>query len=460
MDRLNRQSFQRVLGRTDVMALSIGTIIGWGWVALTGSWITTGGVMGSAIAFLIGAFIFVLIGNIYAELAASLPVAGGEIAFSYRAMGHNVAVFVGWTIVFAYIGVAAWEGIALSAALSYLFPAIVFPWKIVGVMGAIGIAALNYVGIRPTSIFQVVITSGMMLVGFLFFYSGMAFGDLKNMEPLFTDNVGIFSVLLIVPSMLIGFDIIPQFAEEMNIVPKQIGRLLILSIVMCSVWYILIILGASFAAPLEVRSSGVVPVADAMAYCMKSPFFGQVIILGGILGIFTSWNGFMVASTRLLFAMGRAKMIAPVFGRLHGKHGSPTYAIWLVGSVCAIAPLFGQKALLWLVNISAFEAVISYLFVSISFLVLRYREPSLERPYRFSKGAVLSYLVIICLLVLLILYSPLGLNLLKWPHEWLILLLWYALGGLMVIYARIKYPHITNGERETLIFGESDRRNV
>jgi len=100
MENLNRHSFQRVLGRTDVLALSIGTIIGWGWVALTGAWITTGGVLGSSGAFLVGAILFILIGNVYAELAAALPVAGGEIAFSYRALGYNAATFVGWTITF------------------------------------------------------------------------------------------------------------------------------------------------------------------------------------------------------------------------------------------------------------------------------------------------------------------------------------------------------------------------
>ena len=460
MEGLNRHSFQRVLGRTDVLALSIGTIIGWGWVALTGTWITTGGVLGSAGAFLAGAVLFILIGNVYAELAAALPVAGGEIAFSYRALGFNASTFVGWTITFAYIGVAAWEGIALSAALEYLFPAIEFPWSIAGIAGAAGITLLNFIGIRPATIFQVIITSGMMLSGFLFFYSSISFGDVQNLEPFFTDNQGIFVVLLIVPSMLIGFDIIPQFAEEMNILPRQIGKLLILSIVLCSLWYILIILGASFAAPMEVRSSGSVPVADAISYCMNSPAFGKVIIFGGILGIFSSWNGFMVAATRLLFAMGRAHMISPLFGRLHSRYRTPTAAIFLVGLICSLAPLFGQRALLWLVNISSFEAVISYLLVTISFIVLRKQELELDRPYWFPHGAKLSILVLVCLIALLVLYSPLGLNILQWPYEGLIITLWYGMGLLMTVYTRFRNPEITDREREILIFGENYSRYV
>jgi Amino acid transporters len=207
--QVDRHSFQRVLGRTDVLALSIGTMIGWGWLALSGYWVATGGVAGSVAAFILGAIIFILIGNVYAELAAALPVAGGEIAFSYRALGYYFSVFVGWTITFAYIGVAAWEGVAISTALAYLFPDISFPWVLIGVIGAIGVTLLNYFGPRPATIFQVIITSAMMLSGFLFFFTSVSFGDIANAEPFFTDSWGMITVLLIVPSMLLGFDIIP-----------------------------------------------------------------------------------------------------------------------------------------------------------------------------------------------------------------------------------------------------------
>jgi len=458
--QVDRHSFQRVLGRTDVLALSIGTMIGWGWLALSGYWVATGGVAGSVAAFILGAIIFILIGNVYAELAAALPVAGGEIAFSYRALGYYFSVFVGWTITFAYIGVAAWEGVAISTALAYLFPDISFPWVLIGVIGAIGVTLLNYFGPRPATIFQVIITSAMMLSGFLFFFTSVSFGDIANAEPFFTDSWGMITVLLIVPSMLLGFDIIPQFTEEMNIVPKQIGKLLVFSIFLCSTWYILIIIGVSLAAPIEVRMAGLLPVADAMAYSMSSPVFGKIMIFGGILGIFSSWNGFMVAATRILFAMGRAHMIPPIFGKLHSRYKTPTAAIFLVGGLCALAPLFGEKALLWLVNISSFEAVISYMMIAISFLILRKAEPKMERPYIFRSGAPLTLLVILILLVLLLLYTPAGLSILKWPYEWLVIMIWYLIGAMIVLYSRLTYSKITETQREVLIFGERYSRDV
>ena len=168
----------------------------------------------------------------------------------------------------------------------------------------------------------------------------------------------------------------------------------------------------------------------------------------------------MVAATRILFAMGRAKMIAPIFGKLHPKYKTPSAAIFLVGFICSVAPLFGQKALIWLVNISSFEAVLSYLSVSIAFVVIRKKEPGLDRPYYFRFGKLFAYCVIISLVLLLIMYSPLGLGLLKWPHEWLIIIVWALVGVGMAFYSKMKYSEITNAERELLIFGEKYSRNV
>ena len=100
--------------------------------------------------------------------------------------------------------------------------------------------------------------------------------------------------------MFVGFDVIPQSAEEMNLPLRQIGRALIISIIMAASWYFLIIIGMSLSAPPEIRNAGAIPAADAMIYIYGSDFMGIILILAGICGIMTSWNGFMLGSTRIL----------------------------------------------------------------------------------------------------------------------------------------------------------------
>jgi amino acid permease len=117
-----RDSLSKVLSRTDVLALSFGTMIGWGWVMLAGYWITEAGVLGAILAFALGTIMCILVGLTYAELTPALPLAGGEMVFAYRGLGYKWGWIAAWSICLAYIGVAAWEGIAISTALNYIYP--------------------------------------------------------------------------------------------------------------------------------------------------------------------------------------------------------------------------------------------------------------------------------------------------------------------------------------------------
>jgi len=464
-------SLKRVLGRTDVLTLAFGTMVGWGWVMLSGLWVSEAGVIGALLAFSFGAILCIFVGLAYAELTSALPLAGGELVYIYRAMGTGFSWLVGWAISFAYIGVAAWEGIAIATALDYIFPIpqigylwsigdypVYASWSAVGMIGAFALLLLNYFGARPAAIFQVMTTSALILVGLIFVFGGLTFGNIEYMDPLFTNYKGLIAVLLMVPSMFVGFDVIPQSAEEMNIPLYQIAKVFIVSIVMAAVWYFLIILGIGISAPPEVRTAGIVPAADAMAYCYGTTVFGKIMILGGICGILTSWNGFIVGSTRVIYAMGRAKMLPPFFGKLHPRYKTPVGAIVLVGGICTITPLLGRNALVWFVNASAFGSVVSYLMVAVSFLLLRKKEPELKRPFRIKYGKFLGIMVVFISVMFLSLYTPVGPGALKWPEEWILVMGWALIGVVLVLWTKASYGKVSLGERELLIFGEEYSR--
>ncbi|MCB6367452.1 amino acid permease, partial [Intestinibacillus massiliensis] len=97
----NRNSLSRVLGRTDILAIGFGTMVGWSWVMLATTWLTQAGFWGTIIAFIIGALIIMGVGAAYGELTSALPLAGGEVVYVYRAMGAKVAWMVGWVMALA-----------------------------------------------------------------------------------------------------------------------------------------------------------------------------------------------------------------------------------------------------------------------------------------------------------------------------------------------------------------------
>ncbi|MDR3296114.1 MAG: APC family permease [Clostridiales Family XIII bacterium] len=467
---IERQNLKRAMSNKDVLSLAFGTMIGWGWIMLAGAWVSTAGIAGAIIAFVIGAVLCIFVGMTYAELTPALPLAGGELVFAYRGLGYVPSWITGWMITFAYVGVASWEGPAFVTAIDYVLPIprlgflwniagfdVYLSWVLVGSAGGLILAILNYIGVKSAAIFQTVATLALALGGIVFFFGSVATGGIANALPAFTTTQGMVAVILMVPAMFVGFDVIPQAAEEMNIPLNRIARILIFSICMAAGWYILMIISIGFAAPASVRDGASVPVADAFAYAMGSPGFGKFMIVTAMCGILTSWNGFIIGGTRVLFSMGRAKMLPKAFGQVHPKYNSPTVAIILVGVITCLSPLMGKSALVWFVDASAFGTVVAYFMVALSFLFLRRNEPELVRPYKVPAGPLIGILAIGVAAFFLYLYLPVGPGALL-PVEWALVLGWVVLGIVLFIITQVTYKGVPRAETEFLLFGKEYAR--
>ena len=447
-----RQELQKSLNMKDVLALAFGTMIGWGWIMLAGSWVGNGGTLGAIIAFLLGGVMAIFVGLTYAELTPALPLAGGELVFSYRAMGYNASWFTGWMITLAYLGVAAWEGPALSNALGFLFgnalpdlgvlyelqgSQVTGMFLLIGIVGAIVMIVLNLAGAKSSAIFQTTATVAMAIGGIAFFVSGVATGEVENLKPMFTDGQGLVAVILAVPAMFVGFDVIPQAAEEMNMPLNKIGKVMIIAIVMAATWYIIMILGTAMSTPGDVLSGYVndpdcVPVANCFAYALGSPVWGKLMICAAMCGILTSWNGFIVGASRVIFSMARAHMLPGIFAKVN-KKGVPVAAILLVGIVTILSPLLGKSALVWFVDAAAFGTVVAYFMVSLSFLILRKKEPDLARPFKVNAGIVVGILAVGVALFMATLYLPLYSPAPLLGIEWALVGGWIVLGIILFI---------------------------
>lgn len=475
-----RQELQKSLNMKDVLALAFGTMIGWGWIMLAGSWVGNGGTVGAILAFLLGGFMAMFVGLTYAELTPMLPLAGGELVFAYRAMGYNASWFTGWMITLAYIGVAAWEGPALSNALGFLFKGLLPElgvlyelqgsevtgmFLLIGCVGAVIMTILNYKGAKASAIFQTTATVAMAIGGIAFFVSSTATGTLDNMEPLFTDGTGFVAVVLAVPAMFVGFDVIPQAAEEMNIPLGKIGKVMIIAIVMAATWYIIMIVATALSTPGDVLAGynadpDCVPVANAWAYAMGNPVFGKIMIIAAMCGILTSWNGFIVGASRVIFSMARAHMLPRVFAKVHPKYGSPTAAILLVGVITILSPLLGKSALSWFVNAAAFGTVVAYFMVSLSYLILRKKEPTLERPFKVqTAGTLVGILAVGVALFMISLYLPIYSPSPLKPIEWCIVGGWIVLGIVLFILNKVgENGKVTKQQVEFQMFGDKYKR--
>ncbi len=450
-DKTTETGFLRVLRRREVLALAFGAMIGWSWVVLTGTWIASAGTLGAIAAFLLGGFAILLIGLTYAELASALPFAGGEHVYSERALGRAASFVCTWAIILGYVSVVTFEAVALPTVLSSLIPGLdkVYLWQVagwdvhltwvlVGVAGAVLMTVLNVIGVRMVALVQTLVVLVILIVGVVFVTGATLNGTVENMQPLMQDGFsGIALVLVMVPFMFVGFDTIPQAAEEIDLPFRDIGTVLMLSVAMAIAWYSLIILGVGLTMNAAALAKADLATAEASALLYGDS--GRIaLLLAGLAGIITSWNAFIVGGSRAMFALARAGLLPEPLGRLHPKYRTPTNAILLIGALSAIGPLFGRPVLVWVVDAGGLGIVIAYAMVAWSFLVLRKKEPALPRPYRVPFGNAVGSLALLLSLGLGLLYMPGSPAALLWPQEWGIVFLWSGMGALLYFYAARK----------------------
>lgn len=448
----SNQELQKVLRTRDVIMLAFGAMIGWGWVVSSGQWIQAGGVLGTVIGFLIGGLMIYLVGLTYAELTPAMPKNGGAMNFSYAAFGATGSYITIWALALSYIGVVCFEACSFATIVQFVIPDflqgylytiagydVYFSWVAVAILASALIIYINYLGTKSAAKFQNILTSIIAGVGLLLVAGSVFNGDLENLkvQAFVGDSTGnivgnILKVAIMTPFFLFGFDIIPQAAEEINVPLKRLGRLMILSISLAVVFYAMVVVAIGFLMnPAQIQdsmdSTGMVT-ADAIAVAFSNVAMTKVLIIGGLCGIVTTWNSFLIGGSRVLFSMSKARMLPSIFSRLHYKYNTPYIAILFLGAISIIAPFFGRVMLVWIVDAANFACCVAYGLVALSFIVLRKTKPNMLRPFRVKNGLLIGILATIMAGFMAVMYVIPGTNCSLIWQEWVIVGGWILIG--------------------------------
>ncbi len=450
MEKDNKTKLKKSLHKRDLLALGFGAIIGWGWLSMGGFWITAAGPLGACAAFAIMGVMMCLIGLTFCELTSAMPRAGGVMNYTWRAFGPRISFFAAWMMCLGYTAMTAWEGLATVAAVDFLFP-IENPTVLYTVAGyditpmslivALAVAALMFVitlrGMDTLSRFNNISVIIMVLIVIVFAAAAFFKGDVENLKPGFADGFsGVFSICLMCALFLGGFDTIPQAAEEADIPRKSIGSILLGALGLAIIWYFITILATSLSLDQGEIGSATLAAGTAMDVIFGSSIAGKILVVSGILGILTSWVALYIGATRLLYSMARVGMLPAALAKLHPKYNTPYIATYVVGATTFIAPFLGYQALQWLSNAGGWAINFGLGMAALSFLVLRFKEPDMERPYRVPCGKLVGLLAVAMSFTLVIMCFP-GVSSfsLVWPYEAVIVLGWLAIGVILFIKA-------------------------
>ena len=461
----NRESeFSKVLNTGDVLVVAFGAMIGWGWVVSSGQWITSGGVLGTVLGFIIGGIMIYFVGLCYAELTTAMPKCGGEHVFSYKAFGSIGAYICTWSIILSYIGVVCYEAVSFPTILQYVFPKIArgylysvggfdiyFTWLLIAIGMALLLLFLNIIGMKKAARFQKILTCVIAAVGIALVAGAAYSGNVNNLQNqlLVGDTNGeiiqnIAKVAIMTPFFLFGFDVIPQAAEEINVPLKKLGKMMILSIIMAVSFYVLVVLAVGYVMNAEqiktsmLSATGLVT-ADAMGVAFNNANMAKVLIIGGLCGIVTSWNSFLIGGSRALYSMSVSYMLPRKFAVLHKKYNTPVNSLLLIGALSVISPFFGRSMLVWIVDAGNFACCFAYCIVSLSFIVLRRKEADMRRPYKVKHYKFVGIVAVIMSGTMSAMYIIPETNCTLVWQEWIIVGGWILLGIIMAYISKKKY---------------------
>jgi len=460
--RASPRSLARELRARQFFTLAFGAIIGVGWVVVLGEWLGQAGPLGVVLAFVAGGFVMTLVGLCYAEMATLLPVSGGEVAYAHEAFGVEVSFAAGWLLTLAYLSTTAFEAISVGWILSALLPGVDVPGGdlAIGLGGMALLTLLNYRGAKSAAAFQDLLTWGLIAISSVFIAAGLVFGDAANLRPFFRESSGwsgALSVFMTTPFWFAGFNTIPQLMEEKapGVPLKVVGQSLLLSIGSAALFYCLVVVACSMTMPWQRLLDLELPAASAFEAGLHSPLLAKAVLVAAVLGLLTTWNAVFLCASRVLFSLGRARILPQAFGRIHGIFGSPSVAVVFTGLVASVLVLMGRQALLHLVNVAATCLASGFLLTSLGVIRLRTTRADSARPYRVPGGRITAAAGASgsLLMLLLSLYLPYRGAGGRVPIEWIVFLAWAVAGVAFWLMGASIREKMSDSERRKRILG-------
>ncbi|MBL3398526.1 APC family permease [Staphylococcus pasteuri] len=472
--KVDRGDLKKNLSEKFVWAIAYGSCIGWGAFILPGDWIGQAGPVAASIGIVIGAILMILIAVSYGALVEKFPVSGGAFAFSFLSFGRYVSFFSSWFLTFGYVCVVALNATAFSLLIKFLLPSVLNNGKMYSVAGwdvyiteiiiaTVLLLVFMFIAIRGASVsgsLQYYFCVAMVIVVLLMFF-GSFFGNnfaLDNLKPLSNPHEGwfmsIITIVAIAPWAYVGFDNIPQTAEEFNFAPNKTFKLIVYSLLAASMTYVVMILYTGWLSTDQKSLNGQLWLTGAETQTAFGYIGLAVLAIAIMMGIFTGLNGFLMSASRLLFSMGRSGIMPRVFSRIHSKYKTPYVAIIFLVAVSLIAPWLGRTALTWIVDMSSTGVSVAYFVTCLSATKLfsYNKQSNTYEPIYKTFGIIGSVVSFIFLCLLLIPGTPASLSL----PSYIALGVWLVLGLIFFVIRYPKLKKIDNDELSRLILNRSE----
>ncbi|HTS88644.1 MAG TPA: amino acid permease [Gemmatimonadales bacterium] len=416
-EALTDNSLKRALSAWNLTLLGIGAIIGTGIFVLTGTVAAQNSGPAVVLSFVLAGVASIFAALCYAEFASLVPMAGSAYTYGYATLGEFVAWVIGWDLILEYalgaVTVAiGWSGYVVSflkdiginvpARLSAAHgvpvtladgSTVTSVFNLPAVVIIAIVTTLLVVGIRESANVNNVIVFVKVAVVILFIVGAAGAVHAANWHPFIPPQTigpdgqpvrgafgwdGVVAGAGVVFFAYIGFDAVSTAAQEAKNPQRDMPVGIIGSLLICTVLYILV-----SGIATGVMSYTELNVPDPIAVVADRAGLGwlsTLIKLGAIAGLSSVILVMLLGQSRVFYSMARDGLLPQFVNNVHPKFKTP----WITSIVTglAVAVPSGWFTVREAGSLVSIGTLLAFVIVSVGILVLRVREPNLERPFR------------------------------------------------------------------------------
>lgn len=360
-------------------------------------------------SFIIGGIVAGLTALCYAEMAGAVPVSGSTYSYAYATLGEGTAMAVGACLLLEYGVSTAAVAVGWSQYVNQLLQNLI-GWEIpvqlaqapeeggiVNIPAVIVIVLCSLLLIRgarestTVNAIMVVIKIAVVLFFCAVAYTGWNADHFANFAP--AGMAGIIGGAGIIFFSFVGLDAVSTAGEEAKNPKRNLPLAIIFALGIIIALYVLtcvMAIGAQVPAKFAGQDAGL---AVILQNIVGATWPGTVIAVGAIISIFSVTLVVLYGQTRILFAMSRDGMIPKVFAKLNPRTLSPVQNTVIV--MIATSILAAVIPINLLAEMTSIGTLVAFIAVSVGVIILRVREPGLERGFKLPLGWTIPILSII-----------------------------------------------------------------
>ena len=423
---------KRTLGAFDLTILGIGAIIGAGIFVIAGKGAQVAG-PGIMLSFVLVGLACLCAALCYAELASMIPAAGSAYAYTYTTMGEFPAWMIGWFLVLEYTVASAavasgWSGylnkilhqlnLGLPDALTRSPLESVNPGyvNLPAAIIALVVTALLVIGVQESVRVNTAFVALKIGVLLLFVLVALPHVQPVNWQPFMPFGFqGVVTGGALIFFAYIGFDAVATTAEESRNPQRDLPLGILMSLVVCTVFYIVVAAVMTGMVPYTVLNDAA-PLARALAAVGEAKW-SALISFGAIFGLTSVIMVLMMGMPRIWFAMARDGLLPSVFSQVHPRFCTPWLATLING--VAVALITGFLRLDEIAEMTNIGTLSAFIVVAIGVWLLRIQAPELKRGFRSPLlPLVAGFTVFSCSWMMLSLS----------PQTWKLFAIWSVIG--------------------------------